>query len=149
MNIAEREAARHGAIPVVADIRQALRALAPVARAAGVAVVATHRARVQAVMDHWHGHLRHRDGTWRSGGPDEPGRADRHPDRFAEAGDIVVAASGTLPTDLLRAWDPSGGLECYVEFGTRAWPTRPLPASDFGWHARRARSSSCSATARS
>ena len=35
----------------------------------------------------------------------------------ARAGDVVVAAAGSPPGDLLKLWDASGGRGCHIEFG--------------------------------
>jgi 3D-(3,5/4)-trihydroxycyclohexane-1,2-dione acylhydrolase (decyclizing) len=35
----------------------------------------------------------------------------------ARPGDVAISAAGTLPADLLKSWDATGGRACHLEFG--------------------------------
>ena len=112
INVVDRDARKAGALPVVADAREALRALrealAPQDRAAWKAEVERARAA-------WH---EQRAGlTAESEGAMTQAQLILTLNEAVQAGDTVVAASGTPPGDLLKLWDATGGRACHLEFG--------------------------------
>jgi 3D-(3,5/4)-trihydroxycyclohexane-1,2-dione acylhydrolase (decyclizing) len=126
INVNEHDAVRLGATPVVADIRKTLEALN--ARASTTIRDPSRpafRARVEAVTSKWRTALE--QATSSSGEPLSQGELVRTLNEFAEPGDVVIGAAGTLPTDLLRIWDATGGKECYLEFGFSCM-THEIPA---------------------
>jgi 3D-(3,5/4)-trihydroxycyclohexane-1,2-dione acylhydrolase (decyclizing) len=116
INVWGRDAAKDGALPVVADAREALRALTEAAREARVTASDTYRDQVQAVRERW---LE----TRRSLVEPVDGEAMSQAQLIlalndnVQPGDTVIAAAGTPPGDLLKIWDATGGRACHLEFG--------------------------------
>ena len=131
VNVNPRDADRLGATGIIADARQALAALADGAARAGVRAPAAWRARAEQVNGEWavaraaafdpdrpfdpaqagperrHHHRRRPD----------PGPGHRGPAGAGAAGDVVIAAAGGPPGDLLKVWDATDGRHCHLEFG--------------------------------
>jgi 3D-(3,5/4)-trihydroxycyclohexane-1,2-dione acylhydrolase (decyclizing) len=117
INVSGHDAFKMGALPVVADAREALRELLAAAREAGIAPDPDYRSEVRGVRDGWRAHLE-RDVLATTG--DEPLTQAQMLgiiNRGALEGDTVVAAAGSPPGQLLSMWDPSGGRHAHLEFG--------------------------------
>ena len=116
VNVTDRDARKQGALPLVGDARETLRALREAAVAAGLGPREDYAADVAAVRDEW---LEERRGLLEQ----VPGEAMSQAqliltlNEFVEAGDTVITAAGTPPGDLLKAWDATGGRSCHLEFG--------------------------------
>jgi 3D-(3,5/4)-trihydroxycyclohexane-1,2-dione acylhydrolase (decyclizing) len=114
INVSGRDAFKEGALPVVADAREALAALT--GAAAGVETSEAYRDEVRRVRDEW---LETRAALR------EPAEDERMSQAqliltlndVAQPGDSVIAAAGTPPGDLLKIWDATGGRDCHLEFG--------------------------------
>jgi 3D-(3,5/4)-trihydroxycyclohexane-1,2-dione acylhydrolase (decyclizing) len=114
INVWGRDAAKDGALPIVADAREALRALTEAA--AGIATSESYRAGVTRARDEWLETRR------RLAEPVEGERMSQAQlilalNDLVRAGDTVIAAAGTPPGDLLKIWDATGGRNCHLEFG--------------------------------
>ncbi len=113
VNVADHDARKQGALPIVADAREALRALAaalePCARA-------DWRADVERAKDAWR-ETRSSLADSVAGERMSQAQLILTLNEFVRRGDTVVAAAGTPPGDLLKLWDASGGRECHIEFG--------------------------------
>jgi 3D-(3,5/4)-trihydroxycyclohexane-1,2-dione acylhydrolase (decyclizing) len=112
INVVDRDARKEGALPVVADAREALRALG---EALEPAERAAWRAEVERAGTAWHeqrGRL-----ADESDGPMTQAQLILTLNEAVQPGDTVVAASGTPPGDLLKLWDATGGRACHLEFG--------------------------------
>jgi 3D-(3,5/4)-trihydroxycyclohexane-1,2-dione acylhydrolase (decyclizing) len=116
INLDERDAAKLAALPVIGDIRQTLREL----------LASTDQQEIPPARSEYERSVRELTAEWTEAlrTATEPGEDALHQgaivralNDFAEPGDIVIGASGTLPTDLLKYWDASAGKECYLEFG--------------------------------
>jgi len=130
VNVNPRDADRLGATGIIADARQALAALADGAASAGIRAPAAWRARAEQLTGSgpWSG-LPHWTRTARSTRPrpdrtsspppmrSSPGPAHRVLQEQARPGDVVIAAAGGPPGDLLKVWDATGGRHCHLEFG--------------------------------
>src|SRR6516162_6461307 len=146
VNVTPRDADRLGATGIVADARQALAALADGAASAGIRAPAAWRARAEEVNGEWAAARAVALDPDRAfdpapalsgglGGVVPPG-ASRAPDvvtstgavltqgqligvlqEQARPGDVVIAAAGGPPGDLLKVWDATGGRHCHLEFG--------------------------------
>ena len=117
VNVDGRDAHKAGALPVVADAREALLAMNDCGRRSPRrAVPRLPRARSTTARDAWRDAAR---GARRPhpGRADEPGRADPGDERSGAAGRHVLTAAGTPPGDLLKIWDATGGRDCHLEFG--------------------------------
>jgi 3D-(3,5/4)-trihydroxycyclohexane-1,2-dione acylhydrolase (decyclizing) len=147
INVNPRDADRLGATGIIADARQALAALADGAARAGIRAPGLWRARAEQLDGEWAAVRAaaldpDRDFDPASsvpsgglGGVVPPG-ASRAPDvvsstgavltqgqvigvlqEQARAGDVVIAAAGGPPGDLLKVWDATAGRHCHLEFG--------------------------------
>ncbi|MBX5469206.1 MAG: 3D-(3,5/4)-trihydroxycyclohexane-1,2-dione acylhydrolase (decyclizing) [Thermoleophilaceae bacterium] len=116
INVCDRDAHKQGAIPVVADAREALRALDAALSARGVTPSERYRAEVSERRDRWEVerdaalHGDHEAGMTQ-------GRLIGVMQDSAQAGDTIIAAAGGPPGDLLKVWDATGGRACHLEFG--------------------------------
>ncbi len=131
INVNPRDADRLGATGVIADARLALAALADGVARTGIRTTAQWRDRVEEVNDEW---AVARAAALDPDQPFDPGTAG--PDvvtttdavltqgqvigvlqEQARPGDVVIAAAGGPPGDLLKVWDATGGRHCHLEFG--------------------------------
>ena len=121
INVSAHDAAKQGAIAIVADAREALRALRE-------ALAATGRTTTD------HKELRHEvealTGAWQveRAAALAPPADGADPtltqaqligvlQEEAEPGDVILTAAGGPPGDLLKVWDATGGRDCQLEFG--------------------------------
>jgi 3D-(3,5/4)-trihydroxycyclohexane-1,2-dione acylhydrolase (decyclizing) len=112
VNTVDRDARKEGALPVVADAREALRAIAnllePVERS-------SWRAEVERAKAAW---LEQRSKlVEEAAGAMTQAQLILTLNDAVQPGDTVVTAAGTPPGDLLKLWDATGGRECHLEFG--------------------------------
>jgi 3D-(3,5/4)-trihydroxycyclohexane-1,2-dione acylhydrolase (decyclizing) len=114
INVAARDAQKLGALPVVADAREALRALADAL--SGWATEESYRDEVARTRSQW---LAHRDALRDpiEGEAMSQAQLILTLNEVAQAGDTVITAAGTPPGDLLKMWDATGGTTCHLEFG--------------------------------
>jgi 3D-(3,5/4)-trihydroxycyclohexane-1,2-dione acylhydrolase (decyclizing) len=131
VNVSPHDAGRLGATGIIADARLALTALADGAERLGIRAPASWQTRAEQVNAAW--------ATARAAAldPDRPfDPAQAGPDvvtttdavltqgqvigvmqEHARPGDVVIAAAGGPPGDLLKVWDATGGRRCHLEFG--------------------------------
>ncbi|HEV3260698.1 MAG TPA: 3D-(3,5/4)-trihydroxycyclohexane-1,2-dione acylhydrolase (decyclizing) [Gemmataceae bacterium] len=117
INVCGHDAYKQGAVPILADAREALRALHRAAADAGVRPDPAYLKEISAARQAWQDQMerevyRHHDGEALS-----QGELIHALNQEARAGDTIVAAAGGPPGDLLKLWDPSGGRACHIEFG--------------------------------
>jgi 3D-(3,5/4)-trihydroxycyclohexane-1,2-dione acylhydrolase (decyclizing) len=122
VNVDDRDAHKLNATPVVADIRETLRALNGRANRSSRP---GYREHVERITTEWHQELEAVVSVSRE--PLAQCELVRALNDFAVPGDIVIGASGTLPTDLLKTWDATTGKDCYLEFGFSCM-THEIPA---------------------
>ncbi len=113
VNVTGRDARKQGALPLVADAREALRALRELAAREPDA---DYEREVTGVRERW---LETRRGLLRAVEGEAMSQAQLilTLNEHARAGDTVIAAAGTPPGDLLKIWDATGSRECHLEFG--------------------------------
>jgi 3D-(3,5/4)-trihydroxycyclohexane-1,2-dione acylhydrolase (decyclizing) len=112
INVVDRDARKEGALPVVADARQALQALGNLLEPRDRA---SWRAEVERAKAKW---LEQRARlAEESDGAMTQAQLILTLNEAARPGDTVVTAAGTPPGDLLKLWDATGGRECHLEFG--------------------------------
>jgi 3D-(3,5/4)-trihydroxycyclohexane-1,2-dione acylhydrolase (decyclizing) len=133
INLDVRDADRLGATGIVADAKRALAALADAVEAGGITPRPRWRQRVQQESASW--------APLRSAAisPDEPfdwaavpggsdivrgtgaaltqGQLIGILNEQARPADVIIAAAGGPPGDLLKVWDATGGRRCHLEFG--------------------------------
>ena len=131
INVTPRDADRLGATGIIADARQGLAALADGAAQAGLRVPAAWRARAEQVSGEWAAARAaaldpDREFSPAQAGPDVVAGTDAVLTQgqligvlqeHARPGDVVIAAAGGPPGDLLKVWDATGGRRCHLEFG--------------------------------
>ena len=116
VNTSDRDARKQGALPVVADAREALRALAAGVGEAGVSTSRDYRDEVARTRESWLAE-RARVADQVEGEAMSQGQLIHVLNEAVQPGDTVVAAAGTPPGDLLKLWDATGGRRCHIEFG--------------------------------
>ncbi|MFL5825177.1 MAG: 3D-(3,5/4)-trihydroxycyclohexane-1,2-dione acylhydrolase (decyclizing) [Thermoleophilaceae bacterium] len=116
INVNDRDAHKQNGIPVVADAREALRALGEALVARGVQPSEAYRSVVAERRDRWEQerddalHADHDQGMTQ-------GRLIGVMQDAAREGDTIIAAAGGPPGDLLKVWDATEGRTCHLEFG--------------------------------
>jgi 3D-(3,5/4)-trihydroxycyclohexane-1,2-dione acylhydrolase (decyclizing) len=116
VNTCDRDARKQGALPIVADARESLRALAAGVAEDGLATSDDYRDEVARTREAW---LAERAAVAEQveGERMSQGQLILTLNEAVEAGDTVAAAAGTPPGDLLKLWDATGGRRCHLEFG--------------------------------
>jgi 3D-(3,5/4)-trihydroxycyclohexane-1,2-dione acylhydrolase (decyclizing) len=114
INVWGRDAVKEGGLPVVADAREALAALAEAA--AGAETAEAYREEVRRAREEW---LETRASLAAQVEGERMSQAQLilTLNEAAQAGDTVITAAGTPPGDLLKIWDATGGRACHLEFG--------------------------------
>lgn len=125
INVCGHDAFKQGALPVLADAREALRALA---RATRVKTSPAYRKEVTRAKAAWLKTLVREGFSSKSGTALGMGQIIHTLNQEAKAGDTIVAAAGLPPGDLLKAWDATGGRAAHLEFGYSCM-TYEIPAS--------------------
>jgi 3D-(3,5/4)-trihydroxycyclohexane-1,2-dione acylhydrolase (decyclizing) len=115
VNVCAHDAFKMGALPIVADARQALQQLAEACQ--GVHSDSSWQASAREVRATWERRLREEVFVDFPGEAMSQGQLIRIINDEAQPGDTVVAAAGTPPGDLHKIWDATGGRKCHLEFG--------------------------------
>jgi len=116
INVVGHDAYKQGAVPVIADARDALAALLPAAAALGAAPRAERREAIEVRCARW-GATRANALAGDGAGAMTQGQLIGVLQEHARPGDTIVAAAGGPPGDLLKVWDATGGRGCHLEFG--------------------------------
>jgi 3D-(3,5/4)-trihydroxycyclohexane-1,2-dione acylhydrolase (decyclizing) len=133
INLDVRDADRLGAVSILADAKLALGALADALGARGATARAPWRELVQAESASW-ARFRHQaidpdspfdfsslpagsDVVGGTGAVLTQGQLIGLLQEQARPGDVVMAAAGGPPGDLLKVWDATEGRHCHLEFG--------------------------------
>ncbi len=114
INIAEFDAHKHAALPLVADARGTLDELREAL--AGYAVAGEYAARIASFKEQWQVEVA-RLFDRRQGPPVSQSEVIGIVNNFSEPADVVVCAAGSLPGDLHKLWrtrDPKG---YHLEYG--------------------------------
>lgn len=114
INIAEFDAFKHSALPVVADARAALQTLTRAVR--GYSVSNAYRAKARKYNKEWDAEVSRIYGI-QAGPPVSQGAVIGRVNRFARPRDVVLCAAGSMPGDLHKLWrtrDPKG---YHMEYG--------------------------------
>ncbi|HBY94852.1 MAG TPA: 3D-(3,5/4)-trihydroxycyclohexane-1,2-dione acylhydrolase (decyclizing) [Chloroflexi bacterium] len=117
INVTSHDAHKQGALPIVADAREALRALIQAAEAAGVTPNSAYLQEVADINEQRLRQLREEVYQQVPGEAMSQGQLIGVLNEQARAGDTVVSAAGTPVGDLQQVWDVSGGTTCHLEFG--------------------------------
>jgi 3D-(3,5/4)-trihydroxycyclohexane-1,2-dione acylhydrolase (decyclizing) len=117
INVAGHDAYKLGAVPVLADAREALEALTAAGRAAGLAPDPGYVEECRAAGAAWRDRLDREVYPAPEDGPLSQAAMLGVVNRTARPGDTIVAAAGSPPGDLLGLWDCTGGRNAHIEFG--------------------------------
>ncbi len=117
INVSGHDASKMGALSVVGDARETLRMLLSMAGEAGLRPDAEYRAEVSRELDRWRDLLKTEVFVQRQDEAMSQGQLIGILNDEARRGDLLVAAAGGPPGDLLRVWDATGGRDCHIEFG--------------------------------
>jgi 3D-(3,5/4)-trihydroxycyclohexane-1,2-dione acylhydrolase (decyclizing) len=117
INVDARDAYKLGAMPIVADAREALQALSKAASAAGIKPKPAYLKEVAAARDEWQKVLKEQVYTKHPGEAMSQGELIGILNEEAQSGDTVIAAAGGPPGDLHKLWDVSRGRNIHMEFG--------------------------------
>jgi 3D-(3,5/4)-trihydroxycyclohexane-1,2-dione acylhydrolase (decyclizing) len=116
INVAGHDAYKQGALPILADAREGLRALAKEAKSAGLLPNAAYLKEIAQAKKEWD-QLKGEVTRQVTGEAMSQGHVVALLNEQAQAGDTVITAAGSLPGDLHKLWDVRGGSSCHLEFG--------------------------------
>jgi 3D-(3,5/4)-trihydroxycyclohexane-1,2-dione acylhydrolase (decyclizing) len=117
INVAGHDAYKQGALPILADAREALRVLIPAVKAANIKTAAGYQQEVAAAGEEWEQTKREQGFRSFPGEAMSQGELVHVLNSEARKGDTVVAAAGAAPGDILKLWDSSDGRNAHIEFG--------------------------------
>lgn len=117
INVTGHDAYKLGALPIVADAREALRALSKAASEAGIKPRAAYTKEVASVKKEWEKQVKEKVFTQIKGEAMSQGQLIGLLNEEAKAGDTIITAAGGPPGDLHQLWDASGGRNIHLEFG--------------------------------
>ena len=117
INVAGHDAYKLGAVPVLADAREALRAATQSGREAGLGPDPDYVAECRSTRAAWRKRVEEEIFAVDEGRPLTQVAMLGIVNRVAQTGDTIVAAAGSPPGDLLQLWDSTGGKNAHIEFG--------------------------------
>jgi 3D-(3,5/4)-trihydroxycyclohexane-1,2-dione acylhydrolase (decyclizing) len=117
ININSYDANKHGGLPIVADIRLAVEALSRAALEAGLRPNDSYTLEIRKLKQEWLDLIEKETFSPVPGEAMGQGQLIRTLNNCARRGDTVVAAAGSVPGDVLRIWDATGGRKAHLEFG--------------------------------
>lgn len=117
INVTGHDAFKQGALPIVADARQALRALHAAAQEAGIRPNPAYIEEIAVEKQDWQELLKNEVFVQHPGEIFNQLHMIHVINQAAQAGDTLISAAGGPPGDLHQLWDPSGGKHVHIEFG--------------------------------
>ena len=117
INVTGHDAHKQGALPLVADAREALQVLTQSARAAGVKPNPAYVQEVNGLKNQWERQLKDEVFQQVPGEAMSQGQLIGVLNSEAKSGDIIITAAGSPPGDLMKIWDATNGRACQLEFG--------------------------------
>ena len=117
VNVDGRDAAKQGALALVADARDALRVLTEAGPGASAADRSAYRTEVLDLQNRW---LEERSVALRQVDGEQMNQSQVIGllNEFVGADSVIVAAAGTPPGDILQLWDATDARHCHLEYGT-------------------------------
>jgi 3D-(3,5/4)-trihydroxycyclohexane-1,2-dione acylhydrolase (decyclizing) len=117
VNVNGRDAYKLGALPITADAKLALQALTDAGRVAGVTPNTEWVSKAQRLASDWETTKREQIYVDRPGEEMTQAQVIGILNDEMQAGDVLVCAAGTVPSDITKLFDPAGGRELHLEFG--------------------------------
>jgi 3D-(3,5/4)-trihydroxycyclohexane-1,2-dione acylhydrolase (decyclizing) len=117
INVCSHDAHKQGALPIVADAREALRSLSRAATKAGLRPRTAYVAEIKTIKADWDSVLAKKVFRQTRGEAMSQGQVIGILNEEAKAGDAVVVAAGSPPADFHKLWNVTGGKTCHIEFG--------------------------------
>ncbi len=117
VNVNGRDAYKLGALPIMADAKLALAALDEAAAEFEVAVNPAWTARARQLRADWDAVKSTRVFVQRHNEKVSQGQLVGILNQEMQGGDTLVAAAGTIPADLTKLFDATGGKNVHIEFG--------------------------------
>ncbi len=117
INVAGLDAFKLGAMPIMGDAREGLRALINAAESAGVQPHLDYVEEVSAQKQKWNDLVATEVNVQHPGETINQGHVVSIVNGMMESGDTLVAAAGTIPADLTKLFDSSNGRTLHLEFG--------------------------------
>ena len=119
VNVNSYDAHKLRSTPVIGDAKLCLEQLAGGLRQALYIATPQYQAKVREEITHWKESYT-ADIEIKPGSRLNQGTIVKLVNEAALAGDLVIAAAGTPPGEILKGWDNSAGSECFIEFGYSA-----------------------------
>jgi 3D-(3,5/4)-trihydroxycyclohexane-1,2-dione acylhydrolase (decyclizing) len=117
INVCGKDAIKLGADAIVADAREALVAITAAAQEAGVRPDETYLEEIARARESWRGHLETDTYVQTPGMRLRQAQCIGAVNRYAQPGDVIIGAAGSVPGDLHQMWDATGGRRAHLEFG--------------------------------
>ena len=117
INVEAHDAYKMGALPLVADGREALRALQEAATRSGMQPNKAYISEVSNLQKTWVQQVIHEVYCQHPGEAMSQTQLLQVLNAEAYCGDTIVAAAGSPPADLHKLWDVFDDRKCYLEFG--------------------------------
>jgi 3D-(3,5/4)-trihydroxycyclohexane-1,2-dione acylhydrolase (decyclizing) len=117
INVNAHDAYKMGALPIVADAREALKALTKAATKAEVAPNSRYLKEIADAKKEWDKVLKTEVYVSRPNEAMSQGELIGIINEEAKSGDTIITAAGGPPGDLHKLWDASGGRNISLEFG--------------------------------
>ena len=117
INVNGHDAFKQGALPIVADAREALRALTEAANAVGLKPNPAYFEEVAVAKEEWQEMLTADVFVQHPGEKFSQQHALHIINEQAQSGDTIVGAAGGPPGDIHQLWETSNRRNCHLEFG--------------------------------
>lgn len=117
LNVSSHDAHKQGALPILADAREGLRALANAGAEAGLKPHGSYVKDVGKLRAQWKKQLTEEIYKPTAGEAMSQGQLIGILNEESQPGDTIVTAAGSPPGDLHKLWDVSQGTTCHLEFG--------------------------------
>ncbi len=117
INVSGHDAIKMGALPIVADAREALTAFHKAASEAGVKTTKAYQKQVADTQKAWTKQIKEEIYVAHPGEALSQGELIEILNEEAKSGDTILAAAGGPPGDLHKMWDASNGRNICLEFG--------------------------------
>jgi 3D-(3,5/4)-trihydroxycyclohexane-1,2-dione acylhydrolase (decyclizing) len=117
INVCGHDAYKQGALPLVADARETLKALLRTGKKVGIKPKSRYLQSVKKAKQSWEKRLRREVYVTRKNEAMSQGCLIGILNEEAHPGDTIIAAAGAPPGDLHQLWNVHGGKNVHLEFG--------------------------------